>query len=393
MATPNVTPNPGGTSPTGDAGASSSPNAATQPHHSSDRALANFNSNDPAKGGAAPPTGDNKTAAATGDGAATAATGTPAAGDGSLDNLVKDLGTILGDDLTAIADDKTAATAATGTPAATIDPNDPLAAVKDVPRFQELVKAEETIKGLLTKSEYVKEAAHIEAAIADAEVLWQIVDGKADVSAILDAAKTQSPQAFPKLLESLRAYVAKETGVPIAAAAAGQVDPANMTPEQKELAAIRKTLADREAIDKKRDDDVKRAAFVKRVETVKTDVMAKIPELLKDTVFDGETEHFFALAGNLLRPQEMQLIEAVEKKDFKLIESAVKRVRSQEAVRFSERVKRAIELQKKKSATIPKQATGGDSGASADAGANKTPVTSSTEERRKQMAANLKNAG
>jgi hypothetical protein len=220
-------------------------------------------------------------------------------------------------------------------------------------------------------------------------VLWKISEGKADISVILDAAKQTNPQLFPKLLESMRAYVTKETGVPIAAAAAGQPDPATMTPEQKEIYEIKKKLADRDAADKLAVENGKRAEQVKRVATTKTAVMGKITELLKDTVFEGEAERFFAMTGPIIGQEKVNaLIDAVEKGDFKLVEMAIKKAQSAESVRLKAVITRLIEMQKKKGATIPKQGSSNSTAAGTDPTNPVTPI--SRDARLKNMAESLK---
>lgn len=376
MATTNITPNAGG-APSGDAGGTPNAtpsNAVAQPQHSGDRALANFTGTDPNKGGVAAP------AAAATPGAAAAATEPAAA-------ITPDLASVL-DAYIEAPDPVAAATEPPAAAAAVVA--DPLEALKDNPRVMELVAAETSLKGLLTKSEYVKEVAHIGEAIADAEVLWQIMDGKADVGSILDAAKSQSPQAFPKILDSLRAYLLKETGVPVAAAAAGVPDPATMTPEQRDIYELKKKLSDRETADKQAEDNRKLNERKAQITTTKTAIVTKITELLKDTVFEGEADRFFAMTGPIIGQDKVnQLIEAAGKGDFKLIEMAIKKAQSAESVRLKTIIGRLVEMQKKKGATIPKQGTGGAPGAGNE------PVVkpaSNKEERLKNMASALKTA-
>lgn len=237
--------------------------------------------------------------------------------------------------------------------------------------------------------EWIKEPAHLKAAVQDAAVLWDITTGKAKVDAILDAAKVNSPQIFQQILGDLRAYVTKETGVPIAAAAAGQPDPANMTPEQKEIYEIKKKLADREAADKLAEENGKKAEQVKRITATKTAVMGKITELLKDTVFEGEAERFFAMTGPIIGQDKVNdLIAAVEKGDFKLVEMAIKKAQSAESIRLKAIITRMIEMQKKKGATIPKQSSGNSPAAGTDPA---TPVTAINRDARlKNMVETLK---
>jgi hypothetical protein len=388
MATTSVTPNAGATgADAGAAPAAGSTSTGAQPQHSSDRALANFTSTDPDKGG--------KPAAATDASAAASATaatdGTAAAAAGSTDLAALDIKGILGDDLAAPDAAKPADAAAAA--AATTDAADPLEALKDNPRVKELVQAETTLKGLLTgKSEYVTEPRHIDAAIVDADVLWKISEGKMKVDAILDPLKTVNPAQHKQVLEDLRAYLLKETGVPVAAAAAGQPDLATMTPEQKDIYELKKKIADRDAADQKAEEDRKRnetlAVKVKEVNDAKTKIQEKLPELLVNSVFEGESDHFFNLVGAQLAPKQAELIKQIAAGDFKLLTTAIKQVRSAEATRFAARIERAIALQKKKAATIPNQTAGGTATAGADAA--KPPAQTDKEARLKNMVSTLR---
>jgi hypothetical protein len=380
MASPTITPNsvaaPAGGEPAKPAAA-----APAQPVHSSDRALANFNSGDPAKGGVAPP------AAADPAKPAGAAPASDPAAASAVDLATIDLASVLGDDLTT-APDPAKPTIDPAAAAPAIDPNaDPLEAIKDTPRVKELVAHEAAVKDAMSASpEWIKEPGHLKAAVQDAAVLWDITTGKAKVDSILIAAKQNSPEQYPQILADMKAYLEKE-GIAVAAPAA--VDPANMTPEQKRIAALEKEAADRRTADARAADERKVTEFNTRVaNTKKTILDTKLPELLKDSVFEGEGEHFLGLVGKQLMPKTKELIEAVEKGDFKMLETAVKIARSAEAKRFSERMTRAIALQKKKLATIPRQPAAGSPPAGTDPA--QPSATNTTDARRKNMAAALK---
>jgi hypothetical protein len=338
--------------------------------HSSDAALSAWRASEPPKTDPAPAPAPTPAAAqppATGapaPGTTTEPNATTPAGDAPV-TAVDDLAAVLGDDLKPPA-------------AAVIDPNaDPLETFKDHPRVQQLLQAESTVANLLTKSEYIKEAAHIEAAITDADVLWQITDGKQDPGVLLEAVKANKPEIYPQVIQQLKTYIERVTGQPIAAAAAGQVDPANMTPEQKRIAAIEKELNERKAADAKAEEQANLAAFNKRVETARNTVTAKVTELIKDSWLDGEgeTPYLMSLLANKLAGKEQQLIDAVEKGDFKLIEAALKQVRSDEAKRFEARSKRIAAMKGKKVATIPVQASGGSPASSGAPAANAPLLT------------------
>ena len=337
---------------------------------SADAALAHLNNN-PAGGSNAAAGGS---AAASGAGAAAAGAGAGAPAAAASTSALPDFAELLKDDLASTAAAPSAAATTEGAPAAAADP---LAGLQDNPRVKELIAAETTVKETMALSpDYIKNPAHIQDAVRDADVLWKISDGKLPVTVILDAAKVQSPQSFPKILADLKAFVEKETGTTITPAAA-----ANLTPEQQQIAALQKRLDDQDAA-------TKNQAQVRRIAAAKPLVTAKIDELLKDSAFEGDGAYFLTLAGNLLRGKETQLVDAVEKGDYKLLETTIKQVRTAEARLLDARIKRLQALYEKKRTTVPNQAAGG---ASANNGGapNVAPINDKSE-RIKAAAAMLR---
>lgn len=261
-----------------------------------------------------------------------------------------------------------------------IDPAaDPLAAVKDVPRFQEMVAAETTLKTAMAASEYIKDPAHVAEAVRDADVLWKISEGKANVSEILIAAKAANPETFAKILGDFKEFYEQETGQQLAAAAAG-VQP--QTEEQKRLALVEKELADRKTAETQ-------AATAKRVGAARTKVLENINASLKGTWLEGEGEDLLKLAGTQLGADStMKVVEAAEKGDFSQINKALIAARSQEAVKFKARIDRMTALKKAKAATIPTQVAGGTVPAVSDQVVSN--VEMDAEKRRASMVAQLR---
>jgi hypothetical protein len=312
---------------------------------SADVAAANWDKSAPATP-ATPAPGSPSAPAAAAPGTP-AAPATPAAAEPAAPEVNDGLTDLLKDDLTLAAPDAAAA-----------DPlADPLEALKDNPRVQELLQHETTVKGLLTKSEYIKEAAHIEDAIADADVLWKIIDGKEHPKAILEALKVSNPQAHPAVLQQLREYIEQETGQPLAAPPAGQPATQPLTPDQQRLAAVEKELNLRKEAEAS-------AAFNRRIETTKTAVTSRINDQLKGTWLEGEGEYVLELIGAKLAQKvgvdraTRDMVDAAEKSDFKLLEKTLREIRNEEAQRLDARIKRLNAMKQKKAATIPVQASG-----------------------------------
>lgn len=65
----------------------------------------------------------------------------------------------------------------------------------------------------LSMSEYVKEPAHMEAAVQTASEVWEVVDGKRSASSLLEAMRGQNPQQYEKtILQDIIPYIEKITG-------------------------------------------------------------------------------------------------------------------------------------------------------------------------------------
>jgi hypothetical protein len=326
----------------------------------------------------APPAGAQPSAAASAASADT--TAQPTAGD-----VPDEFADLLGADLAAevaVAVDPNAPNAAVDTGA------DPLEALKDNPRVMELVANETLVKGLLTKSEYIKDPAHIEAAIVDADVLWKISEGKADPSMILEAMRNNpanTPEQFQGVIAKLRTYIEELTGQPVAAAAAG-IDPND--PAAKKLAEIEGKLTESEKREKTRQQAEENTKQVARITATKTQLTANLSKSLEGTWLEGEGDYFFSLVGSKLAGKEMNVVEAAEKGDFKMVEKAIREARNEEAVRFQARVARMKALKTKNNATVPKQAAGGSPAASVEPAVAAT--STDTETRRERMLKELR---
>lgn len=338
---------------------------------SADRAAAEFASSAPAATPATPAAASTPATPATQPATSpatppvTPAVDAPVADAASLDGIAD----LLKDDLVPAAD-----------PAAPIDP---LEALKDNPRVQELIGHENTIKEALKLSAYLKEPAHIADAIRDADIIWKISDGKENISVILEAARAEAarlntPERFQKILGDFKTYYEQLTGQPLAAAAAGQPTPA-LTPEQQRLAAVEKELTDRKTAETK-------AATAKRITTARSTIMENINTALKGTWLDGEGERMLGLIGSQLGADStMKIVEAAERKNFTEITKALTTARNQEAVLFKARIERMIAAKKAKQATIPNQVAGGTPAASPEPGEQK--VEMDKEKRVAQMTA------
>ena len=66
---------------------------------------------------------------------------------------------------------------------------------------------------VLSISDYVREPAHVEAAVQTASEVWDVVSGKKSASSLLEAMRGQNPQQYEKtVMEDIIPYIEKITG-------------------------------------------------------------------------------------------------------------------------------------------------------------------------------------
>jgi uncharacterized membrane protein YheB (UPF0754 family) len=158
------------------------------------------------------------------------------------------------------------------------------------------------------------------------------------------------PEQKTAILQELADYIGKKTGKPVAAAAAGQ--DGLKDPVQTRLDAIEAERArEKQAIENEK--------FNKRVEAAKGTALTKLGEMLKGSWLEGEHDYVFSAIGAKLSGKEQQVIDSIERGDFKLLEKALREVRTDEAKRFKARMDRMIEQKKKKAGAIPAQVAAG----------------------------------
>jgi len=258
---------------------------------------------------------------------------------------------------------------------------------KDDPAVQALI-AEKTqfapIAEAIKANRYeIPNPEELKLQLEDSNALYDIANGKKPASALLEKLISNpawSQEQKNAVISDIAQFISKQTGQPIAAAAAGQVeDPA--------MAEIKKMRAEQAAKDAKVEQD----AFVARVATGKTTLTAKVDELLKGSWLDGESAYIYSLIGNKVGGPEkaLELIAAAERGDFTQFQKALQAVKNEEAVRHVERNKRLLEMQKKKGATIPAQVAGGSPAApTPEPGTN--IVELDADKRRAAMLANFR---
>lgn len=108
----------------------------------------------------------------------------------------------------------------------------------DEPAAPEASALPEEVSRALGLSEYVKEPAHIEAAVRTASEVWDVVTGKGTAAGMLEGMRLQNPAQYEKTVrEDLIPYIEKITGQKFGAAAEASPDPLQTL--QQELAELK----------------------------------------------------------------------------------------------------------------------------------------------------------
>lgn len=232
--------------------------------------------------------------------------------------------------------------------------DDPLEALKDNPRVQELVAAETALKSyqeVIASLPYkVDNPQELGAQLKDAQSMYDVVLGKAPASQLLDTMLQNpdwTPQQKQAVLTDLAQAIAKATGQPIAANAAGVVDPL-----KAELDQIKNQMAEQ----KRAEENGK---LEQRASAAKTKVSENIAAFLKDKAPEAFAGTYLKEVGNVLKGKEMDLIAAVEKGDYSMLDKAVRQVHNARVAEFKEWAKYVIAAKTQKNAAIPKQVSGG----------------------------------
>jgi hypothetical protein len=236
---------------------------------------------------------------------------------------------------------------------------------KDDPAVQALI-AEKTafapISKVIQGNRYaIPNPEELKLQLEDSNTLYDIAAGKKPASSLLEtmlANPQWSQEQKNAIIADIAQFIAKKTGQPIAAAAAGQP-----TIEDPAMAEIKKIRAEQQA----EKDRQAQEAFTVRVNTAKTTLSTKVSELLTGTWLEGESDYVMALLGQKFAGADkaMEVVAAVERGDFAPITKALQAIKNEEATRYVARNKRMIELQKKKGATIPAQVAAGSPAAPA----------------------------
>jgi hypothetical protein len=232
------------------------------------------------------------------------------------------------------------------------DPNAAFEQFKDNPRFQEMVATEQIVQKAMQDSPYITEPAHVTNAVADATVLWGIIDGKVPAPTLLEAVKETNPAAFARMIPELAKYIQEQTGQPVVANAAGKEPSAVNDPAMQKLTEIEKRIAQRE-------QQEQQAVLQKRVDAAGAKLQENVSKLVKDKWAPGTESRFMEAIQKGFAGKDEQLIQQIERGDYRGVERVVKKALSDEIKYVQSVNKWLIERKKTTLAAIPKQVAGG----------------------------------
>jgi hypothetical protein len=233
---------------------------------------------------------------------------------------------------------------------------DPLEALKDNPRVQELVQAETQLKeyqtALADLPYQVPDPQSLKMQLTDAHMLYDVVTGKQSPMALLQTMLSNpewTADQKRRVVSELAQGIAQITGTPIAAAAAGkQVDPA-----MQEVERLRTQIAQEKS-------ERENQAFVQRAADARTKVGAHIAEWVKDKApAEFADSYAKALATHFPPDKVKDVIAQVEKGDYAAINKAVIQIHNAKVKELKAFSDWAIKNKQAVNKIAPKQMAGG----------------------------------
>jgi hypothetical protein len=216
-------------------------------------------------------------------------------------------------------------------------PDDPFAAVKDNPQFQELSQAAESFKAVM-EAAGAPDVKTLQAQIGDAHALYSVVDGKANAGQLMEQLSVYGPEVQQRVAQELASWLTEKGFIQGGA----PKDPALV-----EIENIKAALAQQKEVEQQQ-------ALTRRVDGAKSLVHGEIGKFLEAKGLKGQEARFLQLIGPQFAGKEMQLVEAAEKGDFKLVSKALQTAYNNEVKYMQSWFKALKERKQTKQDGIPK---------------------------------------
>lgn len=184
-------------------------------------------------------------------------------------------------------------------------------------------------------SDYVKEPAHVEAAVQTASEVWDVVSGKKSASSLLEAMRGQNPQQYEKtVMEDIIPYIEKITGKKFGATETAPDPVAEMRAELERL-KDQPRIAEQQRVE------------TERIATAERTGGAKVEEYIKagNGIFDGDVPAAIAAVGAQFTKMGIDPNEAMKQVmsgNFSNLEKAYKAAEKAETLKtkaYSDRIR------------------------------------------------------
>lgn len=226
--------------------------------------------------------------------------------------------------------------------AAVADPNDPFAAVKDNPQFQQMSQAAESFKAVM-EAAGAPDVQNLQAQVQDAHTLYSVVDGKVHAGELLDQLKIYGPEVQKRVCEQAVEYLTEKGFIQGGA----PKDPALVEIEQIKAQLTQQKEAEQQA------------QLNTRVNGAKSLVHGEIGKFLESKGLKGQEARFLSIIGPQFAGKEMALVEAAEKGDFKAVSKALQKAYNDEVKYMQSWFKALKERKQTKANGIPNIANSG----------------------------------
>lgn len=209
-------------------------------------------------------------------------------------------------------------------------------------------------------------------AVADAGLMWDVIKGTQQPSALFETLRANNPQAWQNVMNGVGAYIEQTTGMKL-------VDPAQLgqgaqqlTPEQQRIQQLEQSM-------QREQQQREQFALTQRVNAAQRQMVDFTAQALKGSFLEGDEAFTLQMVGQKLAGKEQDVIDALQRGDTSMLDKAIKQVRHEERIRFNRYGKRLVEQRNALKNALPK-ADG--SGAPPDARTGKPDFDLTTREGR-----------
>jgi hypothetical protein len=201
---------------------------------------------------------------------------------------------------------------------------------------------------LLSLSPYIQDEQTLQNAIQRQGQVEAVLQGQAPAASLFEPMRQQNPEQWASLMNGVADYLQNVTGMKL-------VDPSQtggqpLTPEQQRI----QQLEQQQQSWQQQQQQERQQRVVNQAQKQLSD---KLPELTKGRFIDGESPDWimqqlsYKLAG-----KENQVISAITKGDYTMVQKAIAQISHEERIMFNSRGKRIASQRNALKAAVPKTA-------------------------------------